>query len=670
MESSDLELKAPAESPLETAEEFPARSQMTFGWDDSVRWTPIGFGADAEPTVFDWFGRGGADLLVTSVTGERGLVTRVYHPLPPTDDQPLIFDRGVAIPELDGLRFPCPFPNDGPSRFDLIALGMSGLVFLANSGEPDYPRFASRKDIGIPADLGIGPGRVSQMVAVDWDGDGLTDLLIGYDDLEDYWPEKDLVPRSQQIGFNQKAGHPGYDRAGHWRGKPPVGRVVWFRNTGRPGEPRFAPVAEVGDDDVRVRLGPRPTPLLVAWAGRGGWEFLLSDAKGELLLHRNFGGQRPPVLMEPRPLRLEGRALILPEDRTVLVAGDVDGDRREELIFGRSDGRVFAIHAGTGRDEVRAPTPLLHEGRDLWLGGHAVLTVGDLDADGDLDLIVGDASGRIYLLEDRGTGSNHRYAAPVELEAGGVPFRLDPGADGVLLGPAEPRLGFACPALVDWSENGRLDLLLGGAGGDVIYLRNNGGKTDPRFDFPRPIRCEGGPLFTPPRVRPAAADWFESGRSDLLSLDLQGFLCVYPRVEGTDVGAPVHLVDRLGRLIRLDGGFGLAGRCTLWAGPWTRSGRVDLLVGLPRDARSVVPAITGERIGDLSEISTVLLLEHVGRNVMIPRQVRHADGRPLIVGHGSCSPCGIKSADGEELDLLIGSDDGQLEYFRRDALRW
>ena len=30
----------------------------------------------------------------------------------------------------------------------------------------------------------------------------------------------------------------------------------------------------------------------------------------------------------------------------------------------------------------------------------------------------------------------------------------------------------------------------------------------------------------------------------------------------------------------LDGGFGLAGGCSLWAGPWTGSGLVDLLIGV------------------------------------------------------------------------------------------
>ena len=329
---------------------------------------------------------------------------------------------------------------------------------------------------------------------------------------------------------------------------------------------------------------------------------------------------------------------------------------------------MFAVHAGSGRDQVKRPELLSAEPGPLWLGADAVVATAELDGDGDLDLIVGDRSGRLWLVTDDGQPDAPAYAAPRELEAWGEPFRLNPGSDGALWGPLSPRLGFTCPAIGDWSGHRRPDLVVGGAGGELLHFRNNGSPLQPRFDRPRHIHDAEGPVFTPPRVRPALADWFGSGRIDLISLDLQGFLSVYPRIGPLEVGQPVRLTDRLGRWIRLDGAFALAGGCALWPGPFNGSGRIDLLVGLAAHQRYVLPALCGE-LAPLEQLPTVLLLENLGEGVLAPRLVRYRDGRPLVLGTAGCSPNGAPRPDGL-LDLLVGTAEGALVHIRRGELCW
>jgi hypothetical protein len=664
---AELELDAQAER-----DEQPlALPESRLAWDPAVGPTPLGFGWDAEPLVLDWFGEGIYDLLVSAGGGPHGRRARVYRPAPSEAHPQPLYDAGQPVESLDGLRCLGAIPNGRESRFDLVGLGAEGLVHLRNQGGARDPEFGPRTPLGIGPDLGIGPCRVVQVVTVDWDGDGLHDLLVGVDDLTDYWPDGDRLSSSQQVGFNQRGGHPGYDREGLWRGRAPVGRLFWLRNVGRPGSPEFVLQPEIVGDRHPLDVGLHPAPLAVSWQRPGSLELLLTDRRGLIHLHRNFGDQRPPVVMEPRTLLCGGAQFLLPDDRTQLVAADLDGDRRDELLYGTSDGRVFAVHAGSpGRHEVKNPQVVLHEAADLWLGGHAVVTAGDLDGDGGLDLIAGVATGRLYLLVDGGDPQRHLYRSPVVIEAGGAPARIDPGPDGMLEGPTYPRLGFACPALADWSGHGRPDLIVGGAGGEVILLPNNGARNDPRFGPPVGLRCQGMPLITPPRVRPAVADWAGRGELDLIALNLQGFLCVYPRAGKFEVGPPQPLCDRLGRYLRLDSGFGLSGRCALWAGDWSGSGLTDILVGLPRANRHVIASVTGLPCDDLDALPTVLLLENFGHGILSPKPVYHADGRPLSFGQEGCSPSGVASGSGEALNLLVGVDDGGVTFLRRDELRW
>jgi hypothetical protein len=663
MSTVDVATQIQDDKEVEPAEPETVR----LGWDPSIVARPISFGWDAEPLVVDWDGQGRPDLLVTSGGGLHGRTARLYRASTPNGTFPPVYDLGTPVEGLDGLRCLCALPTGGAGRFDLLGLGEEGLVYLRNQGGADSPQFGTREPLGIGPDLGAGPARVAQIVATDWDGDGLVDLLVGLESLEGYWP--DPLPVEQQVGFNRLGGHPGYDSSGCWRGAAPSARIRWLKNVGASGSPRFELMPEIGPEAGALDLDLNPAALAVAWGGGSAVELVASDRSGQIRLFRNFGGQRPPVVMDPRPLQVAGAPLELPDDRTTLLAADLDGDRRVELIYGTSDGRVFAIHSASGRDSARPPVPLQQEPGELALGGHAVLSAGDLDGDGGLDLIVGDGTGRLHWFKDLGQGSDHRYAEPIALEAGGALFRVEPGPDGRLLGPVAPSLGYACPCFVDWNGNGRPDLIVGGAGGEILLLRNDGARVEPRFAHPVPFRCGGAPLITPPRVRPAAAEWSTPGRVDLIALDLQGFLNVYPGAGTQDVEPPTMLVDPLGRLIRLDGSFGLGGRVALWAGNWTGSGRPDLLVGLPRNARFVIPGLTGKAVDSLDDLPTVILLENVGGGTLVPRLLRLADGSPLVVGTEGCSPSGIRGPDGM-LDLIVGSDVGRVHTYSRSALRW
>ncbi len=93
----------------------------------------------------------------------------------------------------------------------------------------------------------------------------------------------------------------------------------------------------------------------------------------------------------------------------------------------------------------------------------------DWDGDGDFDLLLGDYyGGRLYLRINEGSAKKPAFAATnTPVEAGGQPLVVS----GKL----------AAPCIVDWDEDGTLDLLISTADGGLYFFRNTGSATDTQF---------------------------------------------------------------------------------------------------------------------------------------------------------------------------------------------
>ena len=200
--------------------------------------------------------------------------------------------------------------------------------------------------------------RIVQMTAVDWDQDGLTDLLVGVLDVNGYWPDSGPAP-ARPAGRPQPEGGPSLLR--------PPGTVARSRSL-RPSllaSQRRASAASPASsfsprspaNRAALDIGLHPAPLAVSWGGRGSLELLVSDHRGLLRVYRNFGGQLPPVLMEPRTLQCGGAPLLLHDDRIAIAAGDIDGDRQDRA--GLRDLERSGL--------LRAPRPVAERGP----GAHA-----------------------------------------------------------------------------------------------------------------------------------------------------------------------------------------------------------------------------------------------------------------------------------------------------------
>ena len=164
-----------------------------------------------------------------------------------------------------------------------------------------------------------------------------------------------------------------------------------------------------------------------------------------------------------------------------------------------------------GREErtFAAPRALrTAAGETLRVGRASMPSVCDWDRDGDLDLVVGNMFGKVFLVRNGGGGKELAFAAPVPLVAGGA--ELDAGTN-------------AAPCVVDWDGDGSADLLLGCGDGRVLFLRNtkDAGEAElaPAVELiaaaPAPTAAGAGDR-PGQRARVSVFDWNGDGRSDLV----------------------------------------------------------------------------------------------------------------------------------------------------------
>ncbi|MFI5236676.1 MAG: FlgD immunoglobulin-like domain containing protein [Ignavibacteriales bacterium] len=144
--------------------------------------------------------------------------------------------------------------------------------------------------------------------------------------------------------------------------------------------------------------------------------------------------------------------------------GDLDNDGDYDLIIGKFDGKL-EIFFNTGT--VQSPSflsgnPLLNNlGVEIDIGSSAFPFLIDADGDLDLDLIIGAFNGRFNFYENTGNSSSFQFTLNSNYFAG-----LDVGDNST-------------PFFFDYSEDGIYDLFSGNRDGNFFYFRNDGSVSAP-----------------------------------------------------------------------------------------------------------------------------------------------------------------------------------------------
>jgi len=598
----------------------------------------LAVGLWAYPAAIDADGDGDLDLVV-SCTDRPSNGIYLFRNL--GDNRSPLFDRGEWL---------------GPGKKDLVAADFNGdgALDLVTSGGyySDFARYRLSRFVPIRLERNYHVGRDDLWFPVDWDGDGLTDLLVGVSDWREYgWDDA-------------------YDEQGRWTRGPLHGYVYFHRNVGTNQNPIYAaPVMlEAGGRPVDLYGSPSPNP--VDWFGRGVLDLIAGSFVDTITLFRNAGARRWPRLLAGELLRVDGEILrmnlCMIQPRVVFW----HPDGRPSLIVGEEDGAVAFLENLAPRGEPpRLAPPSYFQQRDPYLksGALARPVAVDWNGDGKLDLVTGNSAGYIQYFENVGDAQHPAFLDKGYLKAGGKVIRHMAGPNGSVQGPAEAKWGYTNPSVADWDLDGDLDLLVNDIRGEVVWYRNIGTRRRPELAPAEPVRVEwpGKPpkpdwvwweprdkqLITQWRTTPKVVDWDRDGLPDLVMLDYRGYLAFYRRqrtAQGLVLLPPERIfLEPNGRFLYLARGRGGAsGRRKIELADWDGDGDLDLITD------SDDGPIWYENVG--SQSKPVMALRGPLLNIK-------------IAGHNPTPNVADWNGDGR-LDLLVGAEDGFLYYFERSFL--
>ncbi len=257
-----------------------------------------------------------------------------------------------------------------------------------------------------------------------------------------------------------------------------------YRNEGTPQAPLFNLwIPTLRDSTGRIVFAQEQClPAFADMDGDGDLDFFsLNPGEGTINFYQNIGSSTS-INLAFRTARWQniqicpGCGGLSPNAHGAgsMFFADIDADGDKDLFYGDlfDPGLFFYQNSGTAQvasmDSVSGHFPASNP---ILTGGFNQPTLVDIDSDGDLDMFVSVLTASAYVdnfwfYRNTGSPSVYQFA----LESKNFLSTFDIG-------------GESAPALVDIDGDGDRDLFVGGLLGQVAFLRNNGTSTSPSFVF-------------------------------------------------------------------------------------------------------------------------------------------------------------------------------------------
>ena len=367
-------------------------------------------GGWANPDFVDIDNDGDLDLFVGNNAGDIKYYKNTGTLTEPTFEEQTELDNplyDITIWEHSTIDF-VDIDNDGD--FDLFVGDKTGKTkYYKNIGGNDAPIFADLNNVDV--------GNSAAPKFADIDNDGDFDAVIG-----NY-----------------------------------LGQLTYYKNAGTNTIPELTK-QDINNNPFKDMYGLWLNPEFADIDNDGDLDIILGNYYGTALYYKNTGTITEPIYTEQTGANNPFDEISEPNLSDVSLI-DLDNDGDLDLVIGEYYGTTsYYKNTGTNTEatfekQIDANNPFANISHGLY----ASPAFGDIDNDGDLDLVLGTYYGDIKYYENTGTNQNAEFTLRVNDEN---PFQ------NTLVDRA------SSPTFIDIDNDGDLDLFIGNYNGEIKYFEN------------------------------------------------------------------------------------------------------------------------------------------------------------------------------------------------------